>query len=700
MRSKAVLILVLVALSGLGYLLFMEDAPSPLDPVSTGNQAEEATETPSIKTTLDTPADRSAVEAPASSDRESIAVAEEVSAEIHPSGVTGRVVNDAGEPVEDAKMTLAFADEMFMDVAGVGGPDKPDRITKTDANGQYRFENLEPADYYTVIAIHETLGTGRLTAVKVPYRVYEEQADIVLSIGSALTGNITDPAGNPILDAKVTLGSNLFTRNASKRDWKLGRTDDVGHYVLPDIEGGTFSFMVEADGFGTHVLIGLPFDGKKARTRDVQLKFAEGIAGMVVDQRGTPVKNAVVTAIRNHNSKLSCRDSWVTKSDGQFELAHLEAGDFTVLVEAPGFRNGRQNVVPTGTNAITIELLKHGSVRGRVVSAADGSPLTSGSVLLRRVIQGTDVTDPTRIKAKIKGGDFELVGVEEGEYLVEASAIRRGFAPTFSAPFRVMPGEDHEGVMINATIGAKVIGKVIDLDGKPVANAQVSTEDRAGYLPGWPTNIIPQKVRTDSSGLFTLHALKPETYRINVEATGFVKWTKQDVTISGSDDQDLGLISLSRGGTVTGTLIDEFSNPIVGCQVFLRLTDVGTTPRRYNAKSKNAGVYTIPNVQPGEYKVWSMPMGVDGPAPGGKKSETVAQVRDNQVVIVDLKLDYSTVRTANGRNPRDPNPKFNPKQPLGPGGGNAKTRSLGGGKGGSGSKGGKDSKGGAQKQPR
>ncbi len=682
MRSIAVLILVLAALGGLGYLLFMDSSSADHD-LSSGGQSEVVKTTPTVKVDLTPTTERNPIEAVPIADRESIRVSDATSAEIYASGVNGMVRNEAGEPVEGATLTLAYADEMFLDTAGPGGPDKPDRHAVTDENGLYLFDNLEPADYYTVIAVHPEFGSARLQGVQVPYQTYEEQPDLVLSLGSALTGVVTDPAGNPILDATVTLGSNLFTRRASQRDKKVAKTNDVGKYVLPDIAGGTFTFMVEADGYATHVLNGLPFDGVKGRSRDVMLAFAEGIAGIVVDQRGSPIKDAFVTAIRNKNSKLSCRDTWKTESNGEFELAHLEKGDYTILVEADGYGPGRNNVVPTGTSTVTIELKKRATISGQVVSAGDGSPLASGQVLLREVIQGTDITNPTNIRGKFSGGKFELAGVTEGDYLVEASAIMKGYAPTFSAPFHVIEGEDFEGILVQVTRGAKVEGKVVDSEGRPVSNAEVSTEDRAGYLPGWPTNIIPQKVRTDSSGHFTLNALKPETYRINVIAAGFVKWTKQDLVIQESTDKDLGLITLSRGGTVSGTLADTLGSPVVGGQVFLRLTDAGVMPRRYSAKSKNDGVFTVPNVQPGNYQLWSLPLGVDGPAPGGKKTEVMIFVRDGQVTNQNLALDYSTVRTSTGPHPRS-GIKHNPKEPYGPGS-NAKT---GGGRGDDGGKGG------------
>ena len=658
MRSLLVLILVVAVLGGLGYLLFMDDTSDVSEPIATADAVDEPVKDSGVKASLDAPDRRTGIATP--SGRQVIGTPEIIGAEEHDSGVSGRVVDEKGQPVEEVEMTLAFINEMFEDMTGPSGRRQADRKTKTDADGQYLFGNLEPANTYTVLATHAEFGSGSLKGVRVTYRKFDEQPDIQLSIGSALTGNITDPAGNPIVGATITLGPELDNQRASKRKRKIGQTNDMGHYVLPDISGGTFMFRVQAEGFATHTLMSLPFDGVKSRSRDVQLSFAEGIAGAILDQQGTPIKGAFVQAKRYKNSKIVFGGDDTTGADGEFELGDLEPGEFTVLVTARGYQSGRKNLVQTGTNSLNIELIKLASVSGQVMSAETGSPLTSGKVILREVINGTEVTNPTNIRGVVRAGRFSLEGVAEGEYLVEASDITKGFAPTFSEPFNVVTGEDFTTVVVNVTRGAELVGKIVDSEGHPVANAQVSTEDRAGYLPGWPTNIIPQKVRTDSAGHFKLLALKPETYRINVEASGYVKWAKQDVVISAGGDEDLGLITLSKGGTVTGTLIDNYGAPVVGCQVFMRLTDVGAVPHRHNARSKNDGRYTIENVHPGNYDVWSAPMGVDGPAPGGKRVTKAVFVRDNDVTTANLTLDYSTVRTRDGFDPRRPgggNPK-------------------------------------------
>lgn len=663
MRSIAVLLLVLIAGGGLAYLLFMgESTADPLDVSGTGNQEQVANTTD--QTRADLSGSKPEREVIKNTEKVDIALeSTELTAKDYASGILGRVLNEDGEPVEGAKILLAYADDMFRDQPGIGSADKPDRTMETDEEGNYRFDHLEPADYYTVFASHEQYGSGRLSGVRVPFQVYDEQPDLVLSMGSALRGTVTDPAGNPIMGAVVTIGSDVFNHRASKRDMKTGETNDVGEYAIPDIPGGTFAFVVEAEGFATHYMVGLPFDGIKPRTRDVQLEFAEGIAGLVTDKKGSPVAGARVTGIRYKNSKLAVRDSDVTTPSGEFSLDNLEAGDYTILVDADGYGPGRNNVVPTGTTNVTIEVMKRATISGQVVSAQDGSALASGKVILREVIDGTRITNPTQWRAPIQGGKFEIAGVPGGDYLVEGSSVRDGFAPTFSQPFTVVEGEDLDGILVQATAGANVTGRIVDADGRPVANAEVSTEDKAGYLPGWPTNIIPQKVRTDGGGNFRLRALKPEVYRINVVAPGFVKFMREDVVIAEGQDRDLGTIELSRGGTVEGVLTDHLGQPVVGGQVFMQLLEAGARPRPYSAKSKNDGLYRVANVHPGRYKLWSVPMGVDGPAPGGKRTELKIQVIDNVVTNQDITLDYSTVRTHDGRPPR-PGMKYDPKASM------------------------------------
>lgn len=656
MRTVAVLLLVLAVLGGLAFLLFSDGD------TGTGVMTPDAP-----RVTQTTPGDGSRTDLTASGVRrtaepvEPTRVADDIVAqpeekEVFKSGVYGLVVDDAtGDPIEGAEVRLAYSDGFFLGEAGAGIKD-PDRRTKTDANGAYEIANLAPSNHYIMYVSHEDYTTATVSSVIVKFgSELSQEPDVRLEKGVGLTGTVTDQAGNPIMGCEITLGNDLFNPRVAKRNQRTAVTDDRGYYEILNVPGGMFTYMAVADGYAAQVLSGFAFDGKTARQRDIVLKFADGLAGTIVDTQGEGVKDATVTAVRHRNSRLSCRDTWVTEADGGFELGHLEEGEYTILVTAEGYEPGRLNQVATGRNDILIELTKSATVSGVVMGG--GSPLPSGKVLLREVMQGTDITNPTDIQGKIKaGGKFELVGVPPGEYCVEGSSIDAGFAPTFSAAFTVEKGVDKENVRIDCTKGATVTGIIMDGDGKPIAGAVVSTEDRMGYLPGWPTNIIPQKVKSGTDGIFELQALKAETYRINVEAEGFVKWTKQNVVVAAQEEKDLGPIRLSRGGTVTGFLQDQTGTGISGGQVFLRLSDSGVVPRRYMEKSKTDGAYEFANVEPGNYLLWSVPIGPDGNprpmVPGSTKAEVKVYVSDNQVVSQNLTLDMTQILQR--PDPKDP----------------------------------------------
>ena len=123
-----------------------------------------------------------------------------------------------------------------------------------------------------------------------------------------------------------------------------------------------------------------------------------------------------------------------------------------------------RQIVSCASNAIglTIDIVKQATVSGEVFAQDTGKALASGEVILREVMMGTNITNPTDIKARFKNGKFELPGVPQGEYLVEGSAIKLGYAPTFSIAFKVTEGIDQGNVTIRCTKGASLTSRVVD----------------------------------------------------------------------------------------------------------------------------------------------------------------------------------------------------------------------------------------------
>jgi uncharacterized GH25 family protein len=161
------------------------------------------------------------------------------------------------------------------------------------------------------------------------------------------------------------------------------------------------------------------------------------------------------------------------------------------------------------------------SIRGRVLDEA-GHSVTSCSIRAHPA-RGTrddwSKTGDVSISCTGAGGEFEIVGLHDGEWSVTAEAPR--YAK--SAASRVAVPGDGSPVDIVLRRTATLSGLVVDESGRPVPYARV-------YL-GVPVEGVPNRFtfrvststdqRTDSNGLFTLTDVIPSSVMLSAGATGW-----------------------------------------------------------------------------------------------------------------------------------------------------------------------------------
>src|SRR5258708_26265629 len=87
-------------------------------------------------------------------------------------------------------------------------------------------------------------------------------------------------------------------------------------------------------------------------------------------------------------------------------------------------------------------------------------------------------------------------------------------------------------------VAGRMTGSVVDPSGASVVNATVNV-----YLPGGKTPILTMK--TTSDGIFDFTAVRPDTYRLEVEASGFNKFVQENIAVDPVRQTSLALIHLS-----------------------------------------------------------------------------------------------------------------------------------------------------------
>lgn len=154
--------------------------------------------------------------------------------------VIGRVVDEAGNPIENARISPSVkfqkrpGDKRQL---GVGT-----RLT-TDLAGVWRFEMVPESNTEIHIAInHPDFATGRIKLSRNDYELKPNSAPkpIVLSKGLSVTGTVTDTDGNPLEGALI--------RTKYLNEIREARTDKAGSYTIRGCEPKLSRIVCSAEG--------------------------------------------------------------------------------------------------------------------------------------------------------------------------------------------------------------------------------------------------------------------------------------------------------------------------------------------------------------------------------------------------------------------------------------------------------------------
>ena len=181
---------------------------------------------------------------------------------------------------------------------------------------------------------------------------------------------------------------------------------------------------------------------------------------------------------------------------------------------------------------------------------------------------------------------------------------------------------------------AAITGLVVSADtGVPLRNARVTLNGTAGVIPAArgvppPTNTTPQPptlaisrmVATDAQGRFTFARLAQGRYSVAVSRDGYLQASYgqrrpnagafQAIELADGEQRVIS-ISLSRGGVIAGTIVDEFGEPARNAQVQLWRIDASSGVKRLQqtngVASNDRGAYRFFGLQAGNYLVSVLP---------------------------------------------------------------------------------------------
>ncbi|HKB17011.1 MAG TPA: carboxypeptidase-like regulatory domain-containing protein, partial [Planctomycetota bacterium] len=255
-----------------------------------------------------------------------------------------------------------------------------------------------------------------------------------------------------------------------------------------------------------------------------------------------------------------------TGADGTFSVEGVAPGESTVVVDAPGERDGIRSrvtfetaiVVPADSDPVLEISVPTGGVEGRVRTSPANRPLFSAAIEVEPQ-SGDDHGRRGGSATTDRDGRFRLAGLPAGTYRVRARGTEEdGCAPGVASDVVVADGA-LTTVEFALQEEGRALVEVVDERGEPVREAWVTLrraeEEERADPRGTPWV-------TDSGGLARMRRISPGTYYASAgELGGFVGFSDKGTVLPGRETRFR--IRLVVGVEARVAVLDAGGQPVV-----------------------------------------------------------------------------------------------------------------------------------------
>lgn len=513
--------------------------------------------------------------------------------------IVGRVVDLEGAPLSDIALRAS-------DFPQQSGSERHTVETRSDANGQFHFEDLVAGKHYEVVMGEIALGVssygmlGRSRGGLVPRNAELDLGEIPLVEALRVRGVVVDLADEPIEGAVVDPERpGLRASNPTGRD---------GRFEVDIIPGEDVVLTPRKPGYvaesrSSDLVIVRP--GESVADRTLRMRGTRPLRGWVVDQKGRPIVGATVEidtlmvhyAAETYDLQQNTRVTKTrTDSAGRFDgFVPLERGA-RITVTAPT-RESRNIDIAGDVEDCRIEIQLDPVLRVRCI---DGS---TGAVLVPRALTPVAaVRELSSLVGSRARQDFAIDADGAARVPLRTSvgspariaAWVDGYLLALSEPIeRTADGEAKpDAIVISMQRGGQVEGRVVEFDGSPARAVRIVAKRHPAAANEPPIELGV----CGSDGEFRISSLAPGRYEIfglrGEEATPATSL----VEIAASSSPGSLELRFAPSGTIVG-LVHDAGVPLP--DVRIRSVAVDGRERRI-ATSDAKGRFVVEGIPAGE----------------------------------------------------------------------------------------------------
>jgi protocatechuate 3,4-dioxygenase beta subunit len=425
--------------------------------------------------------------------------------------ISGTVVDENGEPLQGATVTLTNSTGLIVDTA------------TTNSEGEFSFHYVVGGiDEYNITV--EKIYYNDTTIEKIDVSAGETTylGMLALVADAVATGRIIDGGGFPIIGAQVEL------MNESSTVINSTSSDNMGDFSFEDIHYGIHTVRANASGYqNATIQFTIDKDNLNIVLSDLLLTGIGTIMGNVVDENIDPLAGCTV---KLYNSTYFLMATAFSDSSGNFSFSNVAEGvnEYSVVVSKDHYLAAMVDNIDVSAGMIkdvgTLILQTNATISGNVVDS-EGSPIAGANVAIfdeSHAIKDSATTDDN--------GSFAFSGLDYGLYVINASAV--GYFEMETDQFTI--DKNNLNMSLSSIVlmrKGSISGKVVDASGDLIINASVELLDGNGNLITTTT--------TNSSGEYSFIELRLGNYTILVNRSGFLNGTAE--VILGIDEPTVNI---------------------------------------------------------------------------------------------------------------------------------------------------------------